>query len=425
MTLAYPGERSGLSEHIARDMFLAALEDPDMELKIREKEPQTLDEAVKFAQRFEVYKGAVEASSVRHKVNRQVQEEEESTPEDKRGRRKNGARGEEPYTIGQTCAVAHDRDRDWKKEMTAKLEAVLAEQKAADEKTRKLLSANEVLNMEIARLRQLEQLRSASSLPLPIPGEHIQRLPAHPPPTQMICFGCGQPGHFIRRCPQGQGHRGQGQSPAMTSTDPTPFQVNGATSRRRTSNGNRTYLYANVGGCWLDCLLDSGSDITLVPSNLVDPADINRTSQTLRAANGTEIPVKGQIKLPLRVGNYETLVHGLVSDHVKEVMLGIDWLTDNCVIWNFKQGIVTIGKDNFLLRPHPKGETWSRRVVLKEDMIVPPRNQMDVSSDVVFRSWSDVQLNGLWSTQPQLVQDGLYASRTLIPTDRWGPFQSE
>jgi hypothetical protein len=59
-----------------------------MELKIREREPQTLDEAVKFAQRFEVYKGAVETSSARHKVNHQVQEEVESRPEDKRGRRR-------------------------------------------------------------------------------------------------------------------------------------------------------------------------------------------------------------------------------------------------------------------------------------------------------------------------------------------------
>ena len=42
MTLAYPGEQSNLSEHIARDAFLSALGDPEFELKIRKREPWIL-----------------------------------------------------------------------------------------------------------------------------------------------------------------------------------------------------------------------------------------------------------------------------------------------------------------------------------------------------------------------------------------------
>ena len=73
MTMAYPGEKSSLSEHIARDSFLSALGDAELELKIREREPQDLDEALRIAQRIEVFKNAVEASaSGRQGVNRQV-----------------------------------------------------------------------------------------------------------------------------------------------------------------------------------------------------------------------------------------------------------------------------------------------------------------------------------------------------------------
>ena len=73
MTLAYPGEKSSLSEHIARDSFLTALGDSELELKIREREPAGLDEALRIAQRFEVFRNAVEAStSKRQWVNRQV-----------------------------------------------------------------------------------------------------------------------------------------------------------------------------------------------------------------------------------------------------------------------------------------------------------------------------------------------------------------
>src|SRR5664279_96915 len=81
MALAYPGERSGLSEHIARDAFLSSLDDPEFELKIREREPADLNTAVKLAQRFEVFKTTVEASSgARHRVNRQVMEAAQERP---------------------------------------------------------------------------------------------------------------------------------------------------------------------------------------------------------------------------------------------------------------------------------------------------------------------------------------------------------
>ena len=46
MAMAYPGEKSSLSEHIARDSFLTALDDAELELKVREREPKDLDEAV-------------------------------------------------------------------------------------------------------------------------------------------------------------------------------------------------------------------------------------------------------------------------------------------------------------------------------------------------------------------------------------------
>ena len=73
MALAYPGEKSRMSENIARDSFLTALNDPELELKIREREVVGLDEALKVAQRLEVFKSAVGMSVTgRQRVNRQV-----------------------------------------------------------------------------------------------------------------------------------------------------------------------------------------------------------------------------------------------------------------------------------------------------------------------------------------------------------------
>ena len=49
MALAYPGEKSRLSDHVGRDAFLTAVDDPELELKIREREPSDLESAVKLA----------------------------------------------------------------------------------------------------------------------------------------------------------------------------------------------------------------------------------------------------------------------------------------------------------------------------------------------------------------------------------------
>jgi len=81
------------------------------------------------------------------------------------------------------------------------------------------------------------------------------------------------------------------------------------------------------------CLLDSESEISLLPPSMVDRADISQTSQSLRAANGNTISVLGKVTLPVQIVTHETVVCGLVSDHVSEVILGLDWLADNGVTW--------------------------------------------------------------------------------------------
>ena len=49
MALAYSGEKSRMSENIARDSFLTALNDPELELKIRERKAASFDKALKIA----------------------------------------------------------------------------------------------------------------------------------------------------------------------------------------------------------------------------------------------------------------------------------------------------------------------------------------------------------------------------------------
>ena len=76
----------------------------------------------------------------------------------------------------------------------------------------------------------------------------------------------------------------------------------------------------------VDCLLDTGSEVTLIPSRIVTELPKIAIRSLILAANGTDIEVLGEVELPVRIGNRDVLVRGITSDHVAEMLLGIDWL---------------------------------------------------------------------------------------------------
>ena len=57
VTLAYPGPASTVRDTVACNAFLEALDNPEMALRIREQEPESLEQALRVAQRLESYRG--------------------------------------------------------------------------------------------------------------------------------------------------------------------------------------------------------------------------------------------------------------------------------------------------------------------------------------------------------------------------------
>ena len=55
MSLAYPGESSALSDIVGCDAFLEALDDQALRVRILEKEPKNLDDALNMASRLEAF----------------------------------------------------------------------------------------------------------------------------------------------------------------------------------------------------------------------------------------------------------------------------------------------------------------------------------------------------------------------------------
>ena len=130
-------------------------------------------------------------------------------------------------------------------------------------------------------------------------------------------------------------------------------------------NARTVYLEILIDGEPIDCLLDTGSEVTLIPSRLVTELPKKAIRSLIRAANGTDIEVLGEVELPVRIGNRDVLVR--VHIHM--------------------QGSV------FPLKARIN-EGWCRRVIVQEPMMVPARSESHVRGSTVYRVLKSVDPRG-------------------------------
>ena len=149
------------------------------------------------------------------------------------------------------------------------------------------------------------------------------------------------------------------------------------------SGSHSVYLDVKLDGVNRSFLLDSGCDMTLIPSHFVKGRRIRRTRKTVHAANGAEIILSGEVSLKLHIGNLAVDTEALVSDFVSEGMLGYDWLSQNDCYWGFRAGQVMIQDQVFALRQRDSTLSCCR-ITVQENVVIPSRSETVISGKAVF-----------------------------------------
>jgi len=155
----------------------------------------------------------------------------------------------------------------------------------------------EFTNSDYVRQRQSSASQfSTTSSPNATPTAERRNFSSDSP---VICYSCNTPGHIQRFCPARR---------SRLNVNAGPYQPRPPMQSRAASHEfgkEKVYIRVRFNGTPRRCLLDTGSDGTLIPASMVKGCRVLPTSQKVSAANSTDIPLLGYTTVPAKSANSE------------------------------------------------------------------------------------------------------------------------
>ena len=391
---AYPAQNDVLSTSVAKDAFIDALEDKELMIRVMEREPQTLDEAYKIAERMDLYA---------KKVN-----------SDDKGENK------------------HKGNFNKVKATSVMEEGML----------KSLLENQKLLQQQMISLMQsMQQVNLANN-----EGESRKMQEKPKSDLGFSCFGCGQEGHVKSKCPFRKNEKWESQNKVKksvycykcgkeghisTNCEEQSNKIKAANGRSAPSDrsgkksaeveadsvkkiGRTLYARMEINDKWLDCLIDTGSEVNLIPAKYSNNLEIQPTTRVLQAANGTCIEVLGEVELTVNVASLKLNTTFIVSEQIEEVLIGVDWWQVHECYISFPENIMSIkGQRIPLLKKMSRDRC--NRVVLQQNVVIPALSEMVVPGKMIYCNLSTSNSAEHWATCTRECSPGVYGARSLMP----------
>ena len=194
---------------------------------------------------------------------------------------------------------------------------------------------------QILMLSKLVQDLSTSSA-----SQNREQLIDLPSPKKPVkCFGCGEVGHVLPKCPH---KRNNGNKMGIRKVSNSGSNAGPDSGVVSTISG-ALIIHARISARVYPCLIDSGSEATIINESLVPSDEIRDSSRTLIAANGSSIEVSGVVDLPLFVDRHQFQSSFIVSPQIRNVILGLDWLEAHDCLIDCKNTTLIAGNRQFRL----------------------------------------------------------------------------
>ena len=385
MALAYPEDlTSKISSIVGRDAFLEALGNPRLRVRILEREPRTLEDALNAATRLEAF--------------------DQGNVEDIPPAREDWSRKQKHVKVVQgEASKAVNAGSTFEPESEVK--GMLAELGQEVRRLRDMIGRSEVVTGGGYSSGPGKESNQPLGQQQSVQGGHGQygrgrgRGRAWPRPDDGTskCRRCGKTGHWQRECPRAEPSRSKNCGIAQGDKEE-----------------GEVYIRAVVNGKRVMALLDTGCQISIMGSRILSDLQLEPTTRKLFAANGTAIPLLGETTVDLQIGRQQGRKAILVSEMISEMILGIDWLRDNQCYWDFSKGRIAVGSVWIQLYTQP-GRASFRKIYVGEDTVVPARQAVNVPAQVVWPSRRpEAQV---LMTEARELTEGVLGARTMIPSE--------
>jgi len=385
LALGFPGQSGELCEIIGRDAFLEALRDPALRIRVLDKQPATLDEALAIVCRMEAYSAPKDAGG------------DDSGSGNKHGR---------VSWANSVSAILTPAQDTW----IQRLKNELATQRKVVQQLRSDLS------------KMIGGQSRPSTTPQPAIQTGWPNPAAAPFQTSALNYQPSKYTDGTATCTKSQ----QRQQQQPTSQERPESPLNEAAPSQNVSHAkgvshsnshvfSETYIDLEVNGIKCHALVDTGCDKSLIPRRMVPTAILSPTNVELFAANQMKIPVLGCMRLNFTIQGLELLADLYVSDSVDEFMLGYDWLSQFRCHWFFDESILIINGVSVKLKQRQRATRADiRRVYVRETISIPTDSLVNVPVRLPISNVRTPNCDGM-RVETNKIRLGLVAAKALLP----------